>query len=908
MGDVLLSKDGGKTTRPFPEELVPEAARLGWELAGKTRTITGEGQTVLPGSARELGGLIEQGGSLEGIDAQRAAGNESRSERKYGDSPITAAGLGLASGLSLGTLDAAVEALGSDEARRFLRETATRNRGAYIAGQVGSALIPGALASKGGLLARAVRFTPAGAASRLGQLAGVGVAEGLGAARAATVGGRALQLGVEGLVEGAPYGAGQALSDSVIDNKPLSAEALIGAAGSGALIGGGLGAGVGAVGGILERAAGRRLAAADSVLPRGSDLGSAEAEAFRATTREAGTAIDEAHDAAAAALDDDLVRLEGGVGRRFSVEAPAVKAKNLRADAVTAELDAVQRQLGNKIAPELRADLERRQALLQVKVDEALRGTPARTIREGLTREEAIALQAESRSQGTRALVKAGPADPAGLKALEEARGLRAELTDARAGVDDLLHKDPTVRRWHDEGINDLIAGNPEKFRQFRSAANTYHDVVRRAAGAKAPGALGKLDTIAAKLGAVPEAGERFAGLSSIDLLAAANQAGVVDVNDIPVVGPVADLLLKGRLLFHTGPGMLGAGARAALPGMVARGVKGGRLRTAFRNSIQRSVSINAARGSMLKKAGAALIPGFAGKVVGDIGGGLHGAIAGASAKSAFDGLAGIGVAAEKSARALEHKIAASVTSFIKAKRVARKLVPASVTILDKVHFGGASPKQSKRGQTPYQKRAAELREAMANLPATQHHLATTLEPIRQASPQLFDLMYQTAMRRLKFLAMKLPRNPGQGSMINGYRDYEPPRYEQMRFARYVAAAESPLSVLDNLAAGAVTPEEVEALKAIYPETFRATQLFLVQYLPTHADQVGYDRRVQLGILFGVAADSSMRPDFVQSIQQLYAQEAQKELNASAQVRSSASAKIVGETMTAAQRLAGGRA
>lgn len=944
MGDIILTKNG--EARPFPEELVPDAVAKGWALSSATsRAVSGEGRTVRAHNAAELAAQIKGGGRLETPQERKGAARQAYLEREYGDSPLTALGLGAASGLSLGLTDLLVEAAGSDEARELLRETARRNPKMFLAGQVGSAIVPGTgLARGSGLLARAVRFTPAGAASRLGQRAGTAAERAIqgavGVERVTSPLSRAAALGVEGAVEGGLYTMGATLSDAVINDKPLSSEAMLAGFGSGGLFGGGIGGALGAASGVMARAARRgRVDVNDGILGAGSmDLASKEAQAYRVQLRQIGQAHDAVYDKAMARIEGDLANLEAGSGRRFAV-------------------------LRTKTIPENWKAFDSTQQFVEY----------------GLTKAEAKALVGRRKALGKPSSIVEVDVDPSYAARTQELQQARDALLAARKRLDKGLFSDRTKARWNDDALNRAVSAADDKvWRDARLTVHEYTDTVNQVARAldDAPavsvdvgvprGTRGGKVSEGAKLGkqlkdlkkslgpqakwtpeqaaevaalqsqvkaasrmAEPlptvgpyfkeapkerlsdflgeasrptllgEAAEGKAALDGMDAVALADAAGLVDVSDVPVVGPAADLLLKGRLLFRAIP------RAASLPAAraIARKGKLGRAVGFAENAVQRAVSINVARGSKLK--GAFGRGGVAG-TLGDVAAGMQGAATGAAAKELFRDVAGQAGSVAKQTRNVKREVQKSLDAFVGARRAARKVIPASARIFESVSLGPVeADKRKTKGLTAYQLRERELQRAISNLPVTEAKVHQSLEGVRNFDVDLADLMYTVAMRRLHFLASKLPRNPGIGSRVKNWQDYKPAAYEQMRFARYVAATEDPLNVLRSLETGTITPEEVEALEAVYPEIYQYTQAVLIQYLPKLERDLPYDKKVQLSILFKVPVDSSMRPGFVKAIQAMY-QERQAAKQADAGRNPPArplSPKLSGAHQTPSQRL-----
>lgn len=194
---------------------------------GYTGQVSGQDLGVY---TRDLGARPETEGEF------RARETAARIEREHGGA------LGEAAAFTEGALDAATfggfgavtDTIWGGDYTEARRERADANPVASGLGTAGGLLAPAILSGGTGAAGALARATPAGAASRLGAR----IAEGGGVARAAA--GYA--------TEGALYGAGHVLSETILRDKELSAEAFLAGAGEGAALGGLGGVGISLLG------------------------------------------------------------------------------------------------------------------------------------------------------------------------------------------------------------------------------------------------------------------------------------------------------------------------------------------------------------------------------------------------------------------------------------------------------------------------------------------------------------------------------------------------------------------------------------------------------------------------------------------------------------------------------------
>jgi hypothetical protein len=90
------------------------------------------------------------------------------------------------------------------------------------------------------------------------------------------------------------------------------------------------------------------------------------------------------------------------------------------------------------------------------------------------------------------------------------------------------------------------------------------------------------------------------------------------------------------------------------------------------------------------------------------------------------------------------------------------------------------------------------------------------------------------------------------------------------KFARAVQVVEDPLSVLDELEAGTLTRDHVQALRNVYPEIYNDIRMKFADELSQLKAPPAYDRRIQLGTLLELPTDKSLRPSSIATVQSIY--------------------------------------
>jgi len=124
----------------------------------------------------------------------------------------------------------------------------------------------------------------------------------------------------------------------------------------------------------------------------------------------------------------------------------------------------------------------------------------------------------------------------------------------------------------------------------------------------------------------------------------------------------------------------------------------------------------------------------------------------------------------------------------------------------------------------------------------------------------------------MQFLAAKMPRQRSNPGLIG--RKYEASSQEKAKFMRYAEVVENPKKALENLQKGTLSRENVEALKTVYPQFYKQLVSTTAEFIAKHGEKLPYNKKLQIGLLLDMPVDSSMDPQFIQTMQQGFVQPA----------------------------------
>lgn len=212
---------------------------------------------------------------------------------------------------------------------------------------------------------------------------------------------------------------------------------------------------------------------------------------------------------------------------------------------------------------------------------------------------------------------------------------------------------------------------------------------------------------------------------------------------------------------------------------------------------------------------------------------------------------------------------------------VASKAAPLAPVLATKV-LGGLRYARERDGEEQpkslpelYRKRTDEVKALTAYdetgvpkmRPAARQAVADQLRPIGAASPVLADRLEALAARRIEYLSSIMPRRPDLAGLQTGPDRWQPSEMEMRSWARSAAALEDPHAVFERAIHGQVTPEDISAMRAVYPEMLSSFISEVSAQLPTLRATLPHERRLALSMLTGQPVDPALDPRVLRVLQ-----------------------------------------
>jgi hypothetical protein len=237
-------------------------------------------------------------------------------------------------------------------------------------------------------------------------------------------------------------------------------------------------------------------------------------------------------------------------------------------------------------------------------------------------------------------------------------------------------------------------------------------------------------------------------------------------------------------------------------------------------------------------------------------------------------------------AAAAEHAGKAASSFLGAAEKATKVAVPLATRVLASVRYAAADKKREAAEEPTtlpglFKARTDEIKSQVhiaadgtfQMRPDARAAMAAKFDGIRAADPRAADQLETAGARRIEYLASIIPRFPDYGTVQIGPDHRRVPELAMRSWARSAAAAEDPYGVLDRVAHGTLTPEDVLTMRAVHPEILRAYTGQVTAALPTLRAKLPFERQLTLSMLTGVPVTPAMHPRVIAYLQAQFAGE-----------------------------------
>lgn len=184
----------------------------------------------------------------------------------------------------------------------------------------------------------------------------------------------------------------------------------------------------------------------------------------------------------------------------------------------------------------------------------------------------------------------------------------------------------------------------------------------------------------------------------------------------------------------------------------------------------------------------------------------------------------------------------------------------------------GANAGGSRVMRSAYERRAAEIQKLQTNPVALTKKVGDALGPLGEAAPKTAQAASMLAINGLSFLASKMPLTRlDPYSLTPQFQGATKASDSEIaQHMRYQEALDNPVGVMDLALSGKLSPDHVEAVKAVYPKLYEQMRQDIFRSVIEAKSPLPYGRRIQIGTLLELPTDQTLAEDFKQAIAATY--------------------------------------
>ena len=185
----------------------------------------------------------------------------------------------------------------------------------------------------------------------------------------------------------------------------------------------------------------------------------------------------------------------------------------------------------------------------------------------------------------------------------------------------------------------------------------------------------------------------------------------------------------------------------------------------------------------------------------------------------------------------------------------------------DVTEVEGNERKKYKSDVEAFQDRARELARFNIDPSGTKTAIQERLAPVYGLNEELGQRATDKAFAVGSYLGQYAPKDPGSVYAF-GKSNWRPGELELYAFAERMRGAMAPMdTIIAAIESGEITPEAAHAVRTLWPEMLRDTQVALLEEVERLGDKMPYSRIVSTSLLYDTAFHHTMRPEFRQFMQ-----------------------------------------
>jgi hypothetical protein len=173
-----------------------------------------------------------------------------------------------------------------------------------------------------------------------------------------------------------------------------------------------------------------------------------------------------------------------------------------------------------------------------------------------------------------------------------------------------------------------------------------------------------------------------------------------------------------------------------------------------------------------------------------------------------------------------------------------------------------------------YDKTRRELLTSVEDINGTSRRFELDAGGLDEHAPEVAEALIEKRLQVLDYLTQQMPKDPSESiNPLNS--DWTPSEYEIRQYRKVVEAARKPLSVLEDLKRGTVSPKSVQTVRDLYPQIYRSMVEQAAEVVQDRS--LPYSKRIRLSVLLGVPMDRTMTKPYLQTLMMANEQLAQQQ-------------------------------
>ncbi len=209
-----------------------------------------------------------------------------------------------------------------------------------------------------------------------------------------------------------------------------------------------------------------------------------------------------------------------------------------------------------------------------------------------------------------------------------------------------------------------------------------------------------------------------------------------------------------------------------------------------------------------------------------------------------------------------------------------------------------------KRGEITFERASKTVRDAQANPLIIEQRVRLQAEGWAQQAPNVYASLLQSSLRAQAFLESKLPPPRTDPYSLTPHLEVDDlSDTEKYDFVQYARACADPLKAMREVVDGDGTPQQVEAVAAVYPQVYAQTKAEVGRYIATLTKPLDYERSVNVGTLLQMDTSEVMTAEFQTMQADMYSARQEEEKGPSVSAPKGVNSRLSKSSLSASQQM-----